>query len=137
MTSPTLKFIGHLKTPYKTPADCPGQARPENGVTQIVVDEAYADGLTGLKEGGHIQVMYWFDRADRTSIKRVPKWSRNGEERGVFSIRSPHRPNPIALSTVEIHKIERNVLTVTAMDAVDGTALLDIKPYLNQLAPKS
>lgn len=68
-------------------------------------------------------------------MKTVPKWSETNEERGVFSIRSPGRPNPIALSTVEVISIDENTMTVTAMDCIDGTPLLNIKPYINQLKP--
>ena len=128
-----LKYVGHIETPYETTSDCPGQARPENGTCRIVVDEGYAAALDGLEIGGRIQVLYWFGRSERDRLKVVPRWSETGEERGVFSTRSPVRPNPIALSTVEIFAIDGNTLTVTAMDCLDGTPLLDIKPYLNQL----
>lgn len=128
-----LNFVGSIKTPFHTPDECPGQARPENGTSRIVVDEEYVSALDGLEVGGRIQVLYWFDQADRSVLKTIPKWSETQEERGVFSTRSPHRPNPIALSTVEIFSIDKNVLTVTAMDCIDGTPLLDIKPYINQL----
>lgn len=133
----TLTFIGHIKTPFQSTDDCPGQPRLENGVCQIVVDEQYAPALYGLETGKPIQVLYWFDQSDRGVLQAVPKWSETGEKRGVFSLRSPVRPNPIALSAVEIVAIEGNVLTVTAMDCVDGTPLLDIKPYVNQLESKT
>ena len=128
-----LKFIGHIKTTYQTTKDCPGQARPQNGTCQIVVDEDYALALDDLKVGDHIQVLYWFDQADRSVLKTVPRWSETQQERGVFSTRSPARPNPIALSTVEIFARNENKLTVSAMDCIDGTPLLDIKPYINHL----
>jgi len=128
-----LNFVGHIRTTYQTTEECPGQARPQNGTSQIIVDDEYASALDDLKVGDHIQVLYWFDQADRSVLKTVPKWSKTHEERGVFSIRSPARPNPIALSTVEIFSIDENELTVTAMDCIDGTPLLDIKPYINQL----
>lgn len=129
----TVNYIGTIKTPYHSTDECPGQARPENGTCQIVLDEEYAPAIDGLEVGNHIQVLYWFDQADRSALQRIPKWSETDEKRGVFSIRSPARPNPIALSTVEIFVIEGNALTVTAMDCIDGTPLLDIKPYLNQV----
>ena len=128
-----LVFVGRIKTPYQTTDECPGQARPQNGTSQIIVDEDFAPALDGLKVGGHVHVLYWFDQADRGVLKTVPKWSETNEERGVFSIRSPGRPNPIALSTVEIFSTEENIVTVTAMDCIDGTPLLDMKPYINQL----
>jgi len=131
--SAELVFVGHIKTPYQTKEECPGQARPENGTSQIIVDEKYASAIDGLKHGDHVQVLYWLDQADRSVLKTVPKWSETNEERGVFSIRSPRRPNPIALSTVKILSIDENILTVTALDCIDGTPLLDLKPYIDQL----
>jgi len=131
--SAELNFVGRIQTPYLTKQACPGQARAENGTSQIIVDEEYASALDNLKVGDHVQVLYWFDQADRHVLKTVPRWSKTNEERGIFSTRSPNRPNPIALSTVEIFAIDGNIMTVTAMDCIDGTPLLDIKPYLNQL----
>ncbi len=131
--SAELVFVGHIKTPYQTTAECPGQARPENGTSQIIVDEKYASAINGLKVGAHVQVLYWLDQADRSVLKTVPKWSEANEERGVFSIRSPARPNPIGLSTVEILSIDKTIMTVTAMDCIDGTPLLDLKPYIHHL----
>jgi len=131
--SASINYIGSIQTPFKTTDECPGQARPENGTCQIIVDEEYAPAIRGLEVGSHIQVLYWFDQADRKALQRIPKWSKTNELQGVFSTRSPARPNPVALSTVEILSIEDNVLTVTAMDCIDGTPLLDIKPYINQL----
>ena len=128
-----LVFVGYIKTPYLSRDECPGQARPENGTSQIVVDKQFSAAIEGLKTGGHIQVLYWFDKAERDILQTIPKWSETQENRGVFSLRSPMRPNPIALSTVEIFSIDENILTVTALDCIDGTPLLDIKPYINQL----
>lgn len=128
-----LSFIGRIRTPYRTAEECPGQARPENGTSQVIVDEEHVPALDGLNAGDRVQVLYWFDLADRSVLKTVPKWSETKEERGVFSTRSPDRPNPFALSTVEVLSIDGNVLTVTALDCFDGTPLLDIKTHLNQL----
>ncbi len=133
MNSETLNYIGRIRTPYKTTSDCPGQARPENGTSRIEVDETFLPALKGIESESHLQILYWFDKADRDAMQRVPKWSKNGEEYGVFALRSPMRPNPIALSTVELMNVEGNVLTVSAMDCIDGTPLLDIKPFFNQL----
>ena len=132
----TVEFVGHISTQYRTLDECPGQARPENGTSQIIVDRDYQPALLGLEAGGYIQVLYWFDKADRQLLRAIPPWAKNNEQRGVFSLRSPSRPNPIALSTVEIIAIEDNILTVTALDCVDGTPLLDIKPFINQIRVK-
>jgi len=126
----TVNFIGKIRTSYKTVADCPGQARSQNGVSRIELDPEMLPALKGLELKSRIQVLYWFDEADRSALQRVPKWSEANEKLGVFALRSPMRPNPIALSTVELLKIDGNVLTVSALDCRDGTPLLDIKPFI-------
>jgi tRNA (adenine37-N6)-methyltransferase len=131
MNKATVNFIGTIRTSYKTVAECPGQARPTNGVSRIVLDPAMSPALKGIERKSRIQVLYWFDEADRTALQKIPRWSETNEEIGVFALRSPMRPNPIALSTVELLKVEENVLTVSALDCRDGTPLLDIKPYMD------
>jgi tRNA-Thr(GGU) m(6)t(6)A37 methyltransferase TsaA len=91
--------------------------------------------LTSSSGKWGIQILYWLDEADRSALQRIPKWSETNEKLGVFALRSPMRPNPIALSTVELLKVEGNVLTVSALDCRDGTPLLDIKPYIDQPSP--
>ena len=130
MSTATVNFIGKIETSYKTVADCPGQARTKNGTSRIVLDPAMVPALKGIKGKSRIQILYWFDEADRATLQKVPKWSETNEMRGVFTLRSPMRPNPIALSTVELLEVEGNVLTVSALDCRDGTPLLDIKPYI-------
>jgi len=130
MESATVNFIGKIQTSYKTVAECPGQARTANGESRIILDPALLPALKGIENQSRIQVLYWFDEADRSALQRVPKWSETNEAIGVFALRSPMRPNPIALSTVELLKVEGNVLTVSALDCRDGTSLLDIKPYI-------
>lgn len=130
MNTATVNFIGKIRTSYRTVAECPGQARSANGVSHIVLDPALSPALKGIENQSRIQILYWFDEADRSVLQRVPRWSETNEEVGVFALRSPMRPNPIALSTVELLKVEENVLTVSALDCRDGTPLLDIKPYI-------
>ena len=130
MNKATVNFIGTIQTSYKTVAECPGQARPANGVSKIVLDPEMLPALKGIEGKSCIQVLYWFDEADRSALQKVPRWSETNEKIGVFALRSPMRPNPIALSTVELLKVEENVLTVSALDCRDGTPLLDIKPYM-------
>jgi len=130
MNTATVNFIGKIRTSYKTVAACPGQARSKNGVSRIELDPEMLPALKGLELKSRIQILYWFDESDRTALQRVPKWSETNEKLGVFALRSPMRPNPIALSTVELLKIDGNVLTVSALDCRDGTPLLDIKPYI-------
>jgi tRNA-Thr(GGU) m(6)t(6)A37 methyltransferase TsaA len=131
MGSATVNFIGTIRTDYKTVTDCPGQARSKNGISHIELDPSLIPALKGIEDKKRIQILYWFDEADRSVLQRVPRWSETGEKFGVFALRSPMRPNPIALSTVELLNIDGNILTVSALDCRDGTPLLDIKPYID------
>jgi len=131
--SAELVFIGRIETPYPTLTDCPRQPNPEDGPCRIIVDEAYSSALHNVKAGDKAHILYWFDQADRSALSTTPPWSTTKEEIGVFSTRSPNRPNPIALSAVEIISVRGNTITVSAMDCVNGTPLLDIKHYVDQL----
>ncbi|MAG97164.1 MAG: hypothetical protein CMM08_10835 [Rhodospirillaceae bacterium] len=88
--------------------------------------------LKGIENNSRIQILCWFDEADRSALQTVPRWSETKEKLGVFALRSPMRPIPIALSTVELLKVEGNELTAGALDCRDGTPLLDIKSHINQ-----
>lgn len=83
--------------------------------------------------GGKIVVICWMDRADRSRLKVHPRGQEDRPPRGVFSTRSPHRPNPLSLHTVELLEIRGNVLRVRGMDAIDGTPVIDIKPHSPEL----
>ncbi len=123
----TLKPIGKVRTSYERLADCPptGHANPDDSVLEL--DDWFADGLLNAELSTHLIVLYWFDRADRTALHRK---TRPGEvRRGVFASRTPHRPNPIALSVVRLLAHEGNRLRVSGLDCLDGTAILDIKIY--------
>lgn len=124
-----LYFIGTIHTPWKTRAECPKNPREARGaVCTIEVDERYAPALAGLEVFTHLVVVYFMDRAQRDLVVQVPRHA--GVARGTFALRSPARPNPIALSAVPLVAIEGARLTVTGLDCLDGTPLLDIKPYL-------
>ncbi len=117
--------IGTIRTPWKTLDDCPsGPGRAETPARLEILPE-YAEGLHALK-AEELDLLYWFDRAPRDVLRSVSP--HDGSERGVFAMRSPHRPNPVALSRVPLLAIEGNTLVVGALDCLDGTALIDIKP---------
>ena len=123
-----LVFIGHIETPYLTPADCPYTVNPGGPECRIVVDPRYAPGLTGLEVGGRILVLYWLDKASRS--KPLVAERRSGKVAGAFAARTPHRPNPIAAAVVTIEAIDGSNLKVRGLDCVTGTPLLDIKPAM-------
>jgi tRNA-Thr(GGU) m(6)t(6)A37 methyltransferase TsaA len=123
-----LYFIGRVRTPWKTRAECPKNPR-EAGATicTIEVDERYARALEGIDDYSHVVVLYFMDRARRDLVIQVPRHL--GEARGTFALRSPVRPNPVALSVAKLLKREGTRLSVTGLDCLDGTPLIDLKPY--------
>ncbi len=141
-----VRPIGVVRSAVRTLDDAPKQGALAGTEAEVVVDAAYAEALSGLAErvgaakgsaeagaglhwSGKIVVLCWMDRAERGRLKVYPRGQEDKPERGVFSTRSPHRPNPISLHTVELLEVRGNVLRVRGMDAVDGTPVLDIKPH--------
>jgi len=100
-------------------------------VAQIVVRENLAAALTGIEDWSHLMVLFWMDQLAGTLARLTtrPRHRADLPEVGVFSTRARDRPNPIGLAVVELLKRDKNVLTVKALDAYDGSPVLDIKPY--------
>ncbi|PWE31052.1 SAM-dependent methyltransferase [Pararhodobacter marinus] len=122
----SLGFIGHVETPWKTLADCPKRADPDGPVSLVVVDPPWDRALLGVGDFAWIELYLWFHEARRDLLVIAPGHAEG--LRGVFSVRSPVRPNPIAVTTVRLLGIEGNTLRVAGLEALDGTPLLDIKP---------
>lgn len=126
-----LHPIGHVRSRYKKRGDAPRQGRLSETVSEIVIDPAYKTGLFRIEGEKHLFVLCWFDRADRTVLRATPP-HKNGEY-GVFATRSPDRPNPVALSVVDLLGIHGGILEVRGLDALDGTPVIDIKPYVKEI----
>ena len=124
----TLHSIGHIRTPYRTLRECPRNIDPEGPICELNIDERFSDGLAGLTTGETILVLYWFENVDRQALSQKRRGS--DRERGVFALRSPHRPNPIGAAVVRIENITNREIRVKGMDCLDGTPLLDIKPAI-------
>ncbi|MFD2184561.1 tRNA (N6-threonylcarbamoyladenosine(37)-N6)-methyltransferase TrmO [Rhodoplanes azumiensis] len=120
-------YIGRIGTPWTRRADCPRNARGSDAVCTITVDARWAAALTGVETCTHLLVLYWMDRARRDLVVQAPRHSSG--VRGTFALRSPVRPNPIAASVARLVGIEGTRLSVIGLDCLDGTPLLDIKPY--------
>ena len=127
-------FIGRIRTPWKSLADCPKNSGEADAVCTIELDPRYAPGLKDVETCTHLIVLYWMDEAPRDMIVQHPK--HYGVPHGVFALRSPARPNPVALSVVELQAVEGATLRVRGLDCLDGTALLDIKPYFASIDAK-
>ena len=123
----SLYFIGKIRTPWKERKDCPKNARESDAVCTVELDPRWQDGLKDVATCSHVVLLYWMDKAPRNLVLQVP--SHYGIQRGTFALRSPARPNPIALSVVKLLRIDGSKLSVTGLDCLDDTPLLDIKPY--------
>jgi tRNA-Thr(GGU) m(6)t(6)A37 methyltransferase TsaA len=126
-TDAALYFIGRIRTPWTKREDCPKNARESEAVCTIEVGARWAPALKNVDTCTHLVVLYWMDRARRDLVLQVPR--HYGEQRGTFALRSPARPNPIALSVVRLLKVEGPKLSVVGLDCLDNTPLVDIKPY--------
>jgi tRNA-Thr(GGU) m(6)t(6)A37 methyltransferase TsaA len=128
----SLYFIGRIRTPWTRREDCPKNGRESDAVCTIEVDPRWRQALMGVETCTHLVVLYWMDKARRDLVVQAPR--HYGEPRGTFALRSPVRPNPIALSVVRLLKVEGTTLSVVGLDCLDGTPLLDLKPYFGSEA---
>jgi tRNA-Thr(GGU) m(6)t(6)A37 methyltransferase TsaA len=126
-TDAGVYFIGRIRTPWTRRTQCPKNARESEEVCTIEVDPRFAAGLQGVESCSHLLVLYWMDKSRRDLVLQAPR--HYGDLHGTFSLRSPARPNPIAASVVALHRMSGNCLSVIGLDCLDGTPLIDIKPY--------
>ena len=124
-----LTPIGIIRSPYKEQKDMPIQGRFRDDVEGwIELKEEYVPGLKDLDGFSHAILIYYFHRSEAEHLEARPFLEQ--ETHGIFAIRSPHRPNHLGFSIVKIQRIEGNRLYLTEADMLDGTPLLDIKPYI-------
>jgi tRNA-Thr(GGU) m(6)t(6)A37 methyltransferase TsaA len=123
----SLYYIGRIRTPWKQRDECPKNARQSDAVCTVELDPRWAQGLSGLEAVSHVVLLYWMDQARRDLVLQWPR--HRGEPYGTFALRSPARPNPVALSVARLVGIDGNKLSVVGLDCLDNTPLIDIKPY--------
>lgn len=123
-----LRPIGVIHTPFKEAKGTPIQPAVAEGASgAVTVFEEFHEGLKDLEGFDRIWLIYWLDRAPEARLLVTPFL--DDQERGVFATRAPARPNPIGISCVRLLRVDGNVLTVADVDMIDGTTLLDTKPY--------
>ena len=122
-----LRFIGRIRTPFATRSACPKNIAQSTAQGRVEIDPQYAAGLLDLERCSHIWLLYWMHEARRDLIVQVP--GHLGQPRGTFALRSPVRPNPVAMAAVKLVAIEGTTLIVEHVDCLDGTPVVDIKPY--------
>jgi tRNA-Thr(GGU) m(6)t(6)A37 methyltransferase TsaA len=126
-----LKPIGVIHSPYMEKKDAPRQGRLSDNEIKLEIYPEFTDGLQNIEQVSHLIVLYWGHHADRSVLQTVTPFS--PEVTGVFACRSPNRPNPLAFCIADLIRRDGNVLTVRGVDALDGSALLDIKAYSGTL----
>jgi len=127
----TYRPIGMIHSPFKEPKGTPIQPAGAEGIAgRVEVFPEYVVGLTDLEGFSHIILIYHFHLSKESALKVKPFM--DGQSHGVFAMRGPSRPNAIGMSVVRLVGVEENVLHIQDMDIVDGTPLLDIKPYVPQ-----
>ena len=121
--------IGEIHTPYKTKKDCPIQPiYASNAEGRIEIFKQYVNGLKDIETFSHIYILYLFDRAG--AIKLIRPTFLDDEPHGIYASRHPCRPNSIGLSIIQLKERVDDTLVVRGVDVLDGTPLLDIKPYI-------
>ncbi|HTS34315.1 MAG TPA: tRNA (N6-threonylcarbamoyladenosine(37)-N6)-methyltransferase TrmO [Candidatus Solibacter sp.] len=129
--------IGHVRSPYESSKEIPkglGVKHEAEGVLEILPE--FEAGLLDVEGFSHFFVLWEFDRADGYDLIATPP-ADNNRQHGVFATRSPRRPNPIGLTVVEVLRRDGRMLHVRGLDMLNGTPILDLKPYMSSVAPES
>jgi tRNA-Thr(GGU) m(6)t(6)A37 methyltransferase TsaA len=130
-----LKPIGIIHSPYKNREEAPYQGHKGEEISQIEIFKEFEEGLRDIEGFSHIIVIYWFHKSQGYHLMVKTPW--DDSLHGLFATRSPHRPCPLGLTVVELVAREKNILKVKGLDAIDGTPLLDIKPYVPSIDERS
>jgi len=127
MTAFNIQPIGILHCDLKTREVTPKNYDESSHAGTIEIYPEFTEGLDGIQKGDTIVVLFWLDRSDRTVLRVHPRGDKSKPKRGVFSTRSPLRPNPIAISELLVEDIKDNIITVKNLDILDTTPVIDIK----------
>jgi tRNA-Thr(GGU) m(6)t(6)A37 methyltransferase TsaA len=126
-----MKAIGRVESALRDLGSAPKQADEGAPPAWLVFEPEVRAGLKDLRPGDHVILITWLDRADRKVLYVHPRGDASRPQQGVFSTRSPHRPNPIGLHTVEITSVDGLRVQVRGLEALDGTPIVDLKPTLD------
>ena len=128
--------VGWVKSPLTEMARAPRQADEGAPPAWLVFEAAIADAIRDLRPGTEILVLTWLDRADRSVLLTIPRGDPRNPMTGVFSTRSPDRPNPIGLHRVPVIAVQGLRVQVGSLEALDGTPVIDVKPVLDKTAER-
>lgn len=127
-----IRIIGRIASSLTDLASAPRQADEGAPEAWLLFEPEVADGLRSIRPGDSLVVLTWLDRARRDVLSVHPRGDKTRPSEGVFSTRSPHRPNPIGLHTVTVTVVEDSRLQVRNLEALDGTPIIDVKPTLSE-----
>ena len=122
-----LVFVGRIRTPWKSRLETPRQGRHDGPVCRLEIFEPWVPAIKGVDFYENLEVIYWLHQSRRDLVTQSPR--SNGATTGTFALRSPVRPNPIAVSVARLVRVDGDRLSVVGLDCVDDTPLLDLKPY--------
>ncbi|MFS4583457.1 tRNA (N6-threonylcarbamoyladenosine(37)-N6)-methyltransferase TrmO [Phaeobacter sp. C3_T13_0] len=123
-----VRPIGVIRTGFEHVKDCPMSGRRNATLSRIEVALEYQSALHNIELASHLWVLYWLHKSDRSA--RVRQARGNQVARGVFASRAPNRPNPIGLSAVRLVEYSHGILTISGLDCIDGTPVVDLKPVV-------
>jgi len=126
-----LQEIATIKSPFSDLVNMPIQPKgAKEHFATIEFKEEYMEGLNDLDGFSHVYLIYYFHKVKEPKLSVIPFNDKTNTSRGVFSTRTPMHPNGLGLSVVELVKVEKNIVTIKGVDILDGTPLIDIKPYI-------
>jgi tRNA-Thr(GGU) m(6)t(6)A37 methyltransferase TsaA len=131
-----LRAIGSVSSPLRELAAAPKQGDEGAPEAVLEIEPAFAPALDGIVAGDEILVLTWLDRADREVLSVHPRDDLSNPETGVFATRSADRPNPIGLHRVRVVGLDGGSLRVDALEALDGTPVIDVKPVLGEVGER-
>jgi len=126
-----FKPVGVIHSPWSRRQEAPHQGK---GISEIELSEEYAEGLRDIETFTHIHVIYWLHESDGFALSVRTPW--DPRPHGLFATRTYRRPNPIGYAAVKLIKRENNILKVEGLDAIEGTKVIDIKPYIPEVDRK-
>ncbi|MDF1526694.1 MAG: tRNA (N6-threonylcarbamoyladenosine(37)-N6)-methyltransferase TrmO [bacterium] len=133
MDNLTITPVGYIRSDVTERGQAPRQGRDADLDARIEILTPYTEALSGIGQWSQLLVICWMHLANRDILDVHPRGNTNAPLTGVFGTRSPARPNPLAVYTVDLLSVDGNVLHVKGIDAIDGTPVLDIKPHINRL----
>jgi tRNA-Thr(GGU) m(6)t(6)A37 methyltransferase TsaA len=129
----TIKFIGTIHSELKKIEDCPLQENENAPEASIMIFKEFIEGIKDISVGAEIMLLTWLHKADRSVIRCIPRREYGSPLIGVFSTRSPDRPNPIGIHRVKVLSVsDTGIIKVSGLEALNQTPLIDIKPVLNK-----